>query len=53
MGVVDAFDSLQADFTGITPSQNLWVLSAVQKTHIAVDEEGTVAAGATGVAIVR
>ncbi len=48
LGMVDAFGL--ADFSGIGEGE-LFLNAAVQKTSIAVDEAGTVAAGATGLAV--
>lgn len=55
MGIKDAFDSGSADFTGILSKNdmdslgvnNLYVGTAVHKTHIDLNEEGTKAAAIT------
>jgi serpin B len=46
LGMRDAFSEAVSDFSGIAPS-SMFVGSVLHKTHIAVDEVGTVAAGAT------
>lgn len=47
MGMVSAFD--RADFTGITTAEPLKIEKVLQKTFLAVDENGTEAAAATAV----
>ncbi|MBR2294825.1 MAG: serpin family protein [Clostridiales bacterium] len=51
MGITDVFTSGAADLSGISDSLDLYVSSVIQKTHIAVDEEGTEAAAATSVTL--
>jgi serpin B len=46
LGMKDAFSDSVADFSGIA-SDPLYISTAVQKGHIAIDEYGTVAAAAT------
>jgi serpin B len=51
LGVAAAFDRYQADFSGITTADELFIGAAVHQAYIDVDEQGTEAAAATGVAI--
>jgi len=53
MGIMDAFDSGNADFTNLGKSQrgNIYINRVLHKTHIAVDERGTKAGAATVVEI--
>jgi serpin B len=49
MGMQDAFDADQADFTGLGQSErgNIYISRVLHKTYIAVDEKGTRAGAAT------
>jgi serpin B len=49
MGIVAAFDSRRADFSGISGNRELFIGRVIQKTFVQVDEEGTEAAAATAV----
>jgi serpin B len=48
----DAFDPARADFTRMVSSGGIWIDQVRQKSFIAVDEAGTVAAAATAVDMV-
>jgi serpin B len=48
MGMRQAFER-SADFSAMTGSPDLWISAAVHKAFIDVNEEGTVAAAATGI----
>ncbi len=51
MGMTDAFDGNKADFSGMNGKRNLFIQAVIHKAFVAVDEEGTEAAAATGVTV--
>ncbi|XP_030612189.1 leukocyte elastase inhibitor-like [Archocentrus centrarchus] len=51
MGMEDAFDSSKSNFSGMSPANDLFVSKVVHKAFVDVNEEGTEAAAATGIAI--
>jgi serine protease inhibitor len=48
LGMPRAFDPRQAEFTAMSPVEDLYLSAVVHKTFIRVDEEGTEAAAVTG-----
>jgi serpin B len=50
LGITDAFTDA-ADFSGMVGDQTLMIDQVMQKANITVDEEGTVAAAATGIGV--
>jgi serpin B len=51
LGMVDLFDLMRADLTGMTAVRELFVIEVFYKAFVAVDERGTEAAAATAVVI--
>ena len=49
LGVVDAFQYNDADFSGMTGRKDFWIDEAVHQTYIDCNEEGTEAAAATAI----
>ena len=53
MGMTDAFSLLQADFSGMTIKERLFISAVLHKAFVDVNEEGTEAAAATVVVMAR
>uniref|UniRef100_A0A669PAN4 Serpin B10 n=1 Tax=Phasianus colchicus TaxID=9054 RepID=A0A669PAN4_PHACC len=53
MGIQNAFDPAQADFTRMSAKKDLFISKVIHKAFVEVSEEGTEAAAATGVLVMR
>jgi serpin B len=51
MGMLKAFNAMEADFSRMTPAPDAHISAVRQKTYMRVDEEGTEAAAATSVTV--
>jgi serpin B len=51
LGMEDAFQGGVADFSGMDGTRDLFIQSVIHEAFVAVDEEGTEAAAATGVVV--
>ncbi len=51
MGMEDVFDGQKVNLSGMSPNNDLVVSKVVHKAFVEVNEEGTEAAGATGIVI--
>jgi len=51
LGMEDAFEAGIADFSGMDGTRDLYIQSVIHEAYVAVDEEGTEAAAATGVVV--
>ncbi|CAM4510418.1 unnamed protein product [Lepidochelys olivacea] len=53
MGMIDVFEQSKADLSGMAPSRRLFLSKVVHKAYVEVNEEGTLAAVATGSVVVN
>ena len=52
LGMPTAFDAENADFSGMTTAEKIWIDFVIHQAYVKVDEKGTEAAAATAVGIV-
>uniref|UniRef100_A0A8C0G8N6 Serpin family B member 11 (gene/pseudogene) n=1 Tax=Chelonoidis abingdonii TaxID=106734 RepID=A0A8C0G8N6_CHEAB len=53
MGMIDVFEESKADLSGMAPPRKLFLSKVVHKAYVEVNEEGTLAAAATGSVVVN
>lgn len=53
LGMSTAFDMANADFSGMTEEEQLFISAVIHQAYVKVDEKGTEAAAATAVGIMR
>lgn len=51
LGLIDVFSEAKADLLGMSPSRQLFLSTVVHKAYVDINEVGTEAAAATGVAV--
>jgi serpin B len=51
LGMIDAFDPIMANLTGICPTSELFISAVLHKAFVSVNEAGTEAAAATAVVV--
>jgi serpin B len=51
MGMLEAFEPMEADFSGMDGTRELYIQDILHKAFVSVDEEGTEAAAATAVVV--
>ncbi|XP_070796856.1 leukocyte elastase inhibitor-like [Pituophis catenifer annectens] len=51
LGLIDVFSKAKADLLGMSPSRQLFLSTVVHKAYVDINEVGTEAAAATGVAV--
>ncbi|NXU40652.1 SERP3 protein, partial [Drymodes brunneopygia] len=53
LGIMDAFDPITANFKGISEQNSLYISEAIHKAEIEITEDGTKAAGATAMVLLK